>query len=379
MLTHARDNDVLIQARDNTPRRAHNNSKAPMMGRMSRKRLPWWMCRNCCELGHDHTKCTKLTSPEAEKRFHNHVREHKAKEAQRVKSKERNAAQTDNKPVHSPRTEGKKALTCRVNTQYPFKRSVVEADDSDNYTANMATTQLPWLSISPWHIVGFLFLLTATACACVFGSPQLTMVTVGLLSAEVLQITSPIIVVASHYQGASTQSISMAILLMAIIGLQLVNGAQATYSSQHALMTNNGTDRRVWIDTGCNKTLFQDESLLINMHNIPPTLISGAQVGSHIICRHQGDYPLLLKDAHGQFHLRMITDVLVSPQASHNLLAMHDLRKANICLDFPIHKKKPGFLKINTTSGQEAVFNLTPKNKLYPLQHYNLSDTRRLH
>jgi hypothetical protein len=111
-----------------------------MMGRMSRKRLPWWMCRNCCELGHDHTECTKPTSPEAEKHFHNHVREHKAKEAQRVKSKERNAAQTNNKPVHTPKSDGKKALTCRVSTQYPFKCSVTEPDYSDNYSANMATT-----------------------------------------------------------------------------------------------------------------------------------------------------------------------------------------------------------------------------------------------
>ncbi len=116
-----------------------------------------------------------------------------------------------------------------------------------------------------------MFLLTATACTCVFGSPQLTMVIVGLLSAGVLQITSPIVAAASAYQGASTQSISMAILLMAIVCLQLVNGAQATYSLQHALMTNNSTDRRVWIDTGCNKTLFKDESLLINLHKIPPT------------------------------------------------------------------------------------------------------------
>ncbi len=276
---------------------------------------------------------------------------------QSAKSKEHNAAQTNNKPVRSnltPKLDGKKPLTCPVNTQYLFKRLVIEAEDSDNYAANMATTNVIPFAISAWHIVGFMFLITATACACVFCSPQLT----GLLSASILQITSPIVAAASAYQGASTQSISMAILLMAIVGLQLVDWAQATYSSQHALMTNNSTDCRVWIDTGCNKTLFKDESLLINVHKIPPTSISGAQVGSCIICWQQGDYPLLLKDNHGPFHLRMIINVLVLEQASHNLLAMHYLREANISLNFPIKKKKPGFLKINTTSCQEAVFNL---------------------
>ncbi len=138
VLKHARKNDVPIQARYNNPRRAHANFKSFALGRMLRKRPPWWMCRNCNKPGHYHTKCTKPPSPKAEKRFQDHVREHKAKEVQRAKSKEHNAAQTNNKPVHSnltPKLDGKKALTCPVNTQYLLKHLVTEAEDSDNYAA----------------------------------------------------------------------------------------------------------------------------------------------------------------------------------------------------------------------------------------------------
>ncbi len=126
----------------------------------------------------------------------------------------------------------------------------------------MATTNSIPFAISAWHIVGFMFLITATACTCVFGSPQLTLVIVGLLSTGILQIISPIVAAASAYQGDSTQSISMAILLMGIVGLQPVNWAQATYSPQHALITNNSTDLCIWINTGCNKTLLKKVALI---------------------------------------------------------------------------------------------------------------------
>jgi hypothetical protein len=115
VLKHARENDVPIQARDNNPRHAHTNPRPFATGRMTQKCPAWWMCCNCNELDHDHTECTKPTVPKAEKRFQDNVREHKAKEAQCAKSKERNAAQTNNKPVQSnstPKLDGKKALTC---------------------------------------------------------------------------------------------------------------------------------------------------------------------------------------------------------------------------------------------------------------------------
>jgi hypothetical protein len=71
----------------------------------------------------------------------------------------------------------------------------------------------------------------------------------------------------------------------------------------------------------------------------------------------------------------MIYGVLISDEASQNLLAMHDLREAGVGLEFPVDKRLPGCLKLTTTAGTTATFDIKPKNRLYPIPRCNVSDT----
>lgn len=67
-----------------------------------RERPSWWMCRNCCALGHDAEACTADTQPDNEKLFLEYTQSYKAsqnKTRQRQKAHERNINDQDAKPI----------------------------------------------------------------------------------------------------------------------------------------------------------------------------------------------------------------------------------------------------------------------------------------
>jgi hypothetical protein len=93
-----------------------------------------------------------------------------------------------------------------------------------------------------------------------------------------------------------------------------------------------------------------------------------------MICRHRGNYPLLLQDEFGVVHCRMIRNVLVSQDTKHNLLALHDMRDADVGFIQPPNKTQPIWITIMTPSGTEARFEIKPVNKLYPVPQWDLTD-----
>jgi hypothetical protein len=112
------------------------------------------------------------------------------------------------------------------------------------------------------------------------------------------------------------------------------------FTSQHNLTTDSA-HHCCWVDSACTKSIFHSKAMLINVRvlKIPQTV--GGIRGSIITAREIGDFPLVLKNKEsGKVHLRLIRNVLISPDTGANLLGTNCLNTAGVCFDAP-----PSFLR----------------------------------
>ena len=102
--------------------------------------------------------------------------------------------------------------------------------------------------------------------------------------------------------------------------------------------------------------------------------MGAAKKGSRMMCHHMGDYPLILQDENGGVHCRIIKNVLVSNDTSHNLISLADLHDVNVGFETPPDRTMPTNLSIRTPCGNVTKFRITPINRLYPIPRWNLDE-----
>jgi hypothetical protein len=101
------------------------------------------------------------------------------------------------------------------------------------------------------------------------------------------------------------------------------------FTSQHNL-TSAHNNHHCWVDSACTKSIFRSKNLLINVRKLK-TPHSVAGMGGSIITAHwQGDYPLILRGPSGRTRLKLIKNVLISPDTSANLLGTNCLNAADV-------------------------------------------------
>ncbi len=92
--------------------------------------------------------------------------------------------------------------------------------------------------------------------------------------------------------------------------------------------------RAVYIDSGCTKSVFCNDSNLINVRTSAQRFrIVG--VGGELPVTKIGDFPLALHSSDGSTHTAVIEGCLVAPDAFTSLLAATDVSKAGLEFNVP--------------------------------------------
>ena len=63
----------------------------------NRPRPAWWMCKNCCEFGHDEEECTNDPDPDRQSKFEEHRAKHRAHQAKKAQRKQAHARHENDK------------------------------------------------------------------------------------------------------------------------------------------------------------------------------------------------------------------------------------------------------------------------------------------
>ena len=146
-----------------------------------------------------------------------------------------------------------------------------------------------------------------------------------------------------------------ATLVVLAILLHLSWGANAANTTHSALMTSEERLTRVFIDTGCSRTLFCSDEPLVNIRPLsPPVRIGGSVPGSALADR-MGDFPLILTDEDGVNHLRIIKNCMIAPAAQANLLSHNELRKAKVGIIVPDNETDPAMLFWRRPGGDSSM------------------------
>ena len=112
--------------------------------KQSSARPAWWMCRNCCELGHDESECRNDPDPERASKFDAHITKNRAnhgKRLQRQRAHARNMNNPDAVPVTARQPDSRaqvsnhqvnSATTQQEYVGFPFSRILTD-DNADQY------------------------------------------------------------------------------------------------------------------------------------------------------------------------------------------------------------------------------------------------------
>ena len=157
-------------------------------------------------------------------------------------------------------------------------------------------------------------------------------------------------------------------LLALAIFVHLFAGADAA-TNQSAYMTDAQRRLLVLVDTGCTRTMFCSAARFINVRPLSPPVDIGGAVPGSVRADQIGDFPLFLEDEHGQLHLRIIKDCMVSSSAQANLLSHNDLRKARVGILVPDNETDPAVLYWGRGT-TKSYTNLPLKHGLIPLPSF---------
>jgi hypothetical protein len=128
------------------------------------------------------------------------------------------------------------------------------------------------------------------------------------------------------------------------------------------------TDRRaVYIDSGCTKSVFCNDSKLINVR-VPDRKFRIVGVGGQLPVTKIGDFPLALRNSDGSTHTAVIEGCLVAPDSITNLLAATDVSKAGLEFNVPAGGQS-ALLRYKHDKGI-VDFPLQYENGLYQLPYY---------
>ena len=365
--------------KDGNDRRQGQKRQGSILG-TPEQRPSWWVCRKCLGKAHDSEFCPNPQTPEpALSLFREAVQASKAesaKQSQRQNALARNANKKNALPVKN----GNVALGADFPlANFPFTRQIVPIDseddneDSSDDTGNFAMADQ---DNSPcwWTLVGCVMAITLSLMGSLWmGVPLVLSCVFAFVTAGVLSVAFPVTMLLLAKKTVTT-TCGLHMLLMIIFFLANLDVSLAASTTSFAGMVNSSSASRVWIDSGCNRTLFRDKDLLVNVRKISPRSVGGAKKGSRMICHYKGDYPLVLQDASGGIHLRLVRDVLISEHTTHNLLSLHDLRDVDVGFTQEPDRKKPIHLSVMTPSGTVARFVIKPINRLYPVPRWNLTD-----
>ncbi len=89
------------------------------------------------------------------------------------------------------------------------------------------------------------------------------------------------------------------LLLFLCLSFALAGNTHAYAFTLHHNLTADAQQHCCWVDSACTKSIFRDQSLLINVHKLSaPEHVRGIG-NSRISTYYQGDYPLVLRSASG--------------------------------------------------------------------------------
>ena len=323
------------------------------------------ICENCAEVTNSHNKetCPNLTDPNVGKK----VDAHKLKKTEAHKKAQRqniNKKSSGDQPLpaglNPAHTANMAALHNENDPDAPLYDEYEEdadwcPDHGRGYAAvHGHSQQFPGL-----HFI--VLLLNGLAAAALFAAlymvPQFlgsdlpvpsafTTVLLANITFLIFALLSDMRTGSSH--GLSTVSRSPLVpsqfaifLLFTCISFAFSGKADGyAFTSQHNLTTDSA-HHRCWVDSACTKSIFHSKAMLINVRvlKIPQTV--GGIGGSIITAREIGDFPLVLKNKEsGKVHLRLIRNVLISPDTGANLLGTNCLNTAGVGFDAP-----PSFLR----------------------------------
>ena len=111
----------------------HQRNKVP-----KKSRPAWWMCKNCCELGHDESDCTNDPDPDSESKFEDHLAKCRADQAKRAQRKQ----------AHARHMQDKDAMSIADRKHRNTRKDDTQLSDSEHQAnACRQTTNFPFRSI----------------------------------------------------------------------------------------------------------------------------------------------------------------------------------------------------------------------------------------
>jgi hypothetical protein len=348
-----------------------------------------WMCEKCTQLGHHHTACPNEAHPDAAKIVEQHK---KQKHELTKKRKMREVAQQHNAKSgkHSSKSSSsqhsrEKAFAAAFGDQAD-EDDEDDSSDEDTYKGHfcvlrnttsvfgvptdlsdllsfpsalhtgisdlwaLSSSSITAFSASmPDFSLPFVIALYALALSVVAHKVNfrlmlmLTVSTFIWTSALALPgiMSSALSVVTTHFRGeqiprAALTTVAFCVTLFSLFG---PSSAQlALLKIHHACQaTEDQLQHNVYIDSGCSKSVYKDEKLLVNVRKLSrPARIHG--VGGYIHAHNIGDYPLVLQEPGGECHLLLIKGVLLAKKSAANLLSTNELTAAGATIKFPANK-----------------------------------------
>ena len=143
-------------------------------------------------------------------------------------------------------------------------------------------------------------------------------------------------------------------------------GSSAAYGALEEKHINSKS--KVYIDSGCTKTVFCNLKKLTNTRKPDGEYIIKG-VGGNIRVTRMGDFPMALKHKDGTVHVKVIKDCLYAPDAFANLLSVKDLSDAGRGFEVPAGGGSANLI-IRQKDESMLVFPLQQNKGLYQLPFY---------
>ena len=306
------------------------------------------MCEKCCKKGHRQQDCRAAQAHPRAKQLVEEYKKQRAERSRQIRAKRRVSSQR----MQNAGPDGQEFPSTAMLADFEDPNDTTSAlpdfgDDDNGFFAHAAVAEAdaPLISSVLPALLGALgfFAVIIAATLSDSGLPLTVLVTTLVFLATLAsQFTiAPVVLWQAlrlpahrmrHWPGLPRDFL-IAFLIACIWFLSMDTTRAAAFNASD--MNLDEREQRVWVDSACSKSLFRSRSLLINVR----PLSSHQQVkgigNSLVTAKFQGDYPLVLKDAQGHMHLRLIKGVLLAETSGANLLGTNCLQQANVGFNVP--------------------------------------------